>query len=135
MVNTERISISFPKFLLKEIDKIVKKKGYSSRSELIRDAVRKHILESNSLDKEGNIGGIVIIVYNPTKEAMEKMSKLYFEYNEVIKSINQSYLTTSCGKHAKVEIFVVEGNSKTISKFYENIEKINGKIYDNIIIF
>jgi len=41
MVNVERISISFSKFLLKEIDDVVKKKGYSSRSELIRDATRK----------------------------------------------------------------------------------------------
>ncbi len=135
MVNVERISISFPKFLLKEIDKIVKKKGYSSRSELIRDAVRKYVLENNPLNKNENVSGIIIVVYNPTKEAMEKMSKLYFEYNGIIKSINQAYVVTSCGKHAKVEIFIVEGYSEDISKFYESIGKINGKIYDKIIIF
>ena len=135
MVNVERISISFPKFLLKEIDDVVKRKGYSSRSELIRDAVRKYVLESNPLDKNEVVSGIIIVVYNPTKESLERMSKLYFEYNKVIKSLNQAYVTTSCGKNAKVEIFVVEGNSKDVSKFYEEIEKINGKIYDKIIIF
>ncbi|XRO75926.1 CopG family ribbon-helix-helix protein [Methanocaldococcus sp. 28A] len=136
MVNVERISISFSKFLLKEIDDVVKKKGYSSRSELIRDAVRKHILESNSLlDKEGNISGIIIVVYTPTKESMEKMSKLYFEYNDIVKSLNQSYITTSCGKNKKVEIFVVEGNAKRISEFYDGISKIDGKIYDKVIVF
>jgi CopG family nickel-responsive transcriptional regulator len=135
MVNVERISISFPKFLLKEIDEVVKRKGYSSRSELIRDAVRKYVLESNPLDKNEVVSGIIIVVYNPTKESLERMSKLYFEYNKVIKSLNQAYVTTSCGKNAKVEIFVVEGNSKDVSKFYEEIEKINGKIYDKIIIF
>ena len=135
MVNVERISISFPKFLLKEIDEVVKRKGYSSRSELIRDAVRKYVLESNPLDKNEVVSGIIIVVYNPTKESLERMSKLYFEYNKVIKSLNQAYVTTSCGKNAKVEIFVVDGNSKDVSKFYEEIEKINGKIYDKIIIF
>ena len=135
MVNVERISISFPKFLLKEIDEVVKRKGYSGRSELIRDAVRKYVLESNPLDKNEVVSGIIIVVYNPTKESLERMSKLYFEYNKVIKSLNQAYVTTSCGKNAKVEIFVVEGNSKDVSKFYEEIEKINGKIYDKIIIF
>ena len=135
MVNVERISISFPKFLLKEIDEVVKRKGYSSRSELIRDAVRKYVLESNPLDKNEVVSGIIIVVYNPTKESLERMSKLYFEYNKVIKSLNQAYVTTSCGKNAKVEIFVVDGDSKDVSKFYEEIEKINGKIYDKIIIF
>ncbi len=134
MVNVERISISFPKYLLKEIDKIVKKKGYSSRSELIRDAVRKYILE-NDLDKDGLISGIITVVYTPTKESMEKMSKLYFEYNEIVKTINQSYITTSCGKNKKVEIFVVEGDAEKIYEFYEQISKIDKKIYDKIIVF
>ncbi|ADC70085.1 putative transcriptional regulator, CopG family [Methanocaldococcus sp. FS406-22] len=135
MVNVERISISFPKFLLKEIDEVVKRKGYSSRSELIRDAVRKYVLESNPLDKNETVSGIIIVVYNPTKESLERMSKLYFEYNKVIKSLNQAYVTTSCGKNAKVEIFVVEGNSKDVSKFYDEISKIDGKIYDKAIVF
>ncbi|AEH06614.1 CopG family ribbon-helix-helix protein [Methanothermococcus okinawensis] len=135
MVNVERISLSFPKFLLKEIDEVAKTKGYSSRSELIRDATRKHILESNQLNKEGTISGIIIIVYTPTKKAMEYMSKAYFEHNDIVKSINQSYITTSCGKNKKVEIFIVEGNSKDVSKFYDKINKIDGKIYDKVVIF
>lgn len=135
MVNVERISLSFPKFLLKEIDEVVKKKGYSSRSELIRDATRKHILENNQLDKEGNISGIIVVVYTPTKKAMDEMSKAYFEHNNIVKSINQSYITTSCGKNKKVEIFIVEGNSDNISKFYDKITNIDGKIYDKIVVF
>jgi len=71
MVNVERISISFSKFLLKEIDDVVKKKGYSSRSELIRDATRKQVLENNQLNREGNISGIIIVVYTPTKESLD----------------------------------------------------------------
>jgi CopG family nickel-responsive transcriptional regulator len=49
--------------------------------------------------------------------------------------LNQAYVTTSCGKNAKVEIFVVEGNSKDVSKFYDGISKIDGKIYDKVIVF
>jgi CopG family nickel-responsive transcriptional regulator len=135
MANVERISLSFPKFLLKEIDEVVERKGYSSRSELIRDATRKHVLESNQLNNEGEIGGIIIVVYTPTKKAMEKMSKAYFEHNNIVKSINQSYITTSCGKNKKVEIFIVEGDSKDVSEFYDKIDKVDGKIYDKIVIF
>lgn len=135
MVNVERISISFSKFLLKEVDDVVKKKGYSSRSELIRDATRKQVLENSQLNREGNISGIIIVVYTPTKDAMEKMSKIYFEHNNVVKSINQSYVTTSCGKNKKVEVFIVEGDVEEISKFYDKISKIDGKIYDKVIVF
>ena len=135
MVNVERISLSFPKFLLKEIDEVVKKKGYSSRSELIRDAVRKYILESNQLGKRDPINAIIIVVYNPTKNSMEEMSKAYFEHNSIVKSINQSYITTSCGSNKKVEIFIVEGNSEEVSRFYSKVSNLDGKIYDKIIVF
>ncbi|HIP17419.1 MAG TPA: CopG family ribbon-helix-helix protein [Methanothermococcus okinawensis] len=135
MVNVERISVSFPKFLLKEIDEITEKKGYSSRSEFIRDSIRKNILENNQLDREGFISGIVIIVYSPTKNAMEKMSRAYFEHNSIIKSINQYYIKTSCGKYKKVETFIIEGNSEDISNFYDKISNLEGKVYDKIIIF
>ncbi|WP_456472150.1 CopG family ribbon-helix-helix protein [Methanocaldococcus sp.] len=133
-MNVEKISISFPKFLLKEIDELVKKKGYSSRSEVIRDAIRKYVLESNTLDKD-YISGIIIVVYTPDKDVLEYMSKLYFKYNDIVKSLSQSYITTSCKKVKKVEIFVVEGEGKKVKEFYENINKLPKKIYDKIIIF
>lgn len=135
MGDIERISISFSKFLLEEIDRLINEKGYSSRSELIRDAVRKMILENNTLDREGIINGIIIVVYYPTKENLDTMSKLYFEYHNLIKSVNQGYITTQCGKNMKVEMFIVEGKGKEIKNFYESIKKLNKKIYDKIVVF
>ncbi|ABR55486.1 putative transcriptional regulator, CopG family [Methanococcus vannielii SB] len=135
MVNVERVSLSFPKFLLNELDNIVKSKNYSSRSELIRDAVRKYVLENNSLKSEGKVNGLITVVYEPSKEIMEEMSNIYFEYNEVIKSMNHSYVKTACNKNKKLESFVVEGDSKLISSFYVRVQNISGKIYDNILIF
>jgi len=135
MVNVERISLSFPKFLLNELDNIVEAKNYSSRSELIRDAVRKYVLENNALKSEGIVNGMITVVYNPSKETMEEMGHIYFEYDEIIKSMNQSYVKTACGKNKKLESFVIEGDSELVSKFYQKIQSINGKIYDNIIIF
>ena len=134
MVNVERISVSFSKHLLKEIDSLAKRKGYSSRSELIRNAVRKHVLENNQLRDE-HVSGIITVVYTPTSKNMKEMGEIYFKYNDLIKSINQSYITTSCGKNKKVEVYIVEGNGKCISKLYDSVENIDNKIYTNIVIF
>ncbi|ENN96617.1 CopG family transcriptional regulator [Methanocaldococcus villosus KIN24-T80] len=135
MVNVERVSLSLPKFLLGEIDRLMKRKGYSSRSELIRDAIRKYILESNLPLEDKEVGGIIILVYSPNKENIEFLEKLFLEYKDIINSINQSYIKTSCGKNKKIETYIVEGNAKKILEFYENIIKIPEKIYDKIIIF
>ncbi|WP_459202411.1 CopG family ribbon-helix-helix protein [Methanococcus sp. CF] len=135
MVNVERISLSFPKFLLSELDSIVESKNYSSRSELIRDAVRKYVIENNALTSGKTVNGMITVVYSPSKDTMEEMSHIYFEYENIIKSMNQSYVKTACEKNKKLEIFVIEGESDIVSEFYQKIQNINGKIYDNIIIF
>ena len=135
MGNVERISLSFTKFLLEEIDEIVELKGYSSRSELIRDATRKQIIENNQFNKGDVLSGIIIIVYSPKKNSLEYMSNIYFEYNAIVKSMNQSYISTSCGLNKKIELFIVEGDSKTLSEFYLKISKIDGKVYDKVILF
>ena len=40
MTEMDRISISLPSKLLREFDEIIAERGYASRSEAIRDAIR-----------------------------------------------------------------------------------------------
>ncbi|RLI88864.1 MAG: nickel-responsive transcriptional regulator NikR, partial [Archaeoglobales archaeon] len=47
-----RIGVSLPKNLLNEFDSIIRTRGYSSRSEAIRDAIRNYIAEYKWLERE-----------------------------------------------------------------------------------
>jgi len=45
-MSVERVGVSFEPKLLSKFDTLIKKKGYSNRSEAIRDLIRKEILDS-----------------------------------------------------------------------------------------
>lgn len=60
-----RIGVSLPDNLLNRFDEIIAKRGYSSRSEGIRDAIRSYILNYEWMSEvEGDRIGIVSLVYD-----------------------------------------------------------------------
>ncbi|MDD4483834.1 MAG: ribbon-helix-helix protein, CopG family, partial [Methanoregula sp.] len=60
-----RVGISLPKSLLDKFDELLDLRGYSSRSEGIRDAIRTYITYYQWMaDVKGERKGIVSIVYN-----------------------------------------------------------------------
>jgi len=60
----ERVGVSFEPVLLKEFDKYLSKRGYSSRSEAIRDLVRKAMIEKEIEDGTGEVLGTLTYVYD-----------------------------------------------------------------------
>ncbi|MFH0816740.1 MAG: CopG family ribbon-helix-helix protein [Methanobacteriota archaeon] len=62
---TRIISLSLPESTLGGIDEAVKAIGYTSRSELVRDAVRSFLREKAEVSTlAGHINGILILVYD-----------------------------------------------------------------------
>lgn len=48
------INIKIPKDLGNEIDKMIQKRGYASRAEFVKEAVRKHIDEFKKISGGGH---------------------------------------------------------------------------------
>ena len=60
-----RIGISLPKNLLDRFDEIINARGYSSRSEGIRDAIRTYITYYKWMaDVKGEREGVITMVYD-----------------------------------------------------------------------
>jgi CopG family nickel-responsive transcriptional regulator len=62
---TNIISLSLPEKMLARMDLAAEDIGYTSRSELVRDAVRAFLREKAEVAKlEGHIDGIMLLVYH-----------------------------------------------------------------------
>lgn len=61
---TIRFSVSLPKPLLDDLDRRVVKKGYASRSELVRDLIRERIVEDTWERGDQEVAGVLTIVYD-----------------------------------------------------------------------
>ena len=82
---TKIVSLSLPEKILSDIDRAVDDIGYTSRSELVRDAVRAFLREKSEVSKlEGHINGVLMLVYD--HECAARVSEVRHKHMGVFKS-------------------------------------------------
>jgi len=119
-----RIGISLPENLLTKFDSIIEKRGYSSRSEGIRDAIRSYITYYEWMnDVEGDRQGIITLVYDHDHRGLlEAVTEIQHENRDIIQSSIHSHLTDErC-----MEVILVRGDGKNLRELSENLMALKG---------
>ncbi len=114
-----RIGVSIPAQLLSEFDAVIKKRGYSSRSEAIRDAIRGYLLDYEAFNQtEGDQVGVISLMYNHEQRGLlSLLTDIQHENARIITSTIHIHLDTSnC-----LEIDVVRGSARAIRAFADKI--------------
>ncbi len=116
------ISLSIPKELLKKIDEYVENRGYYSRSEVFRDAIRSLIEESEYMSKD-KIAATIMVTYDKDNVSVSKIiTKLNHEFNDiVIESIHRHLGSGFC-----VDIFIAEGDRERVRELLSRIRGVHG---------
>ncbi|MEM1723477.1 MAG: nickel-responsive transcriptional regulator NikR [Candidatus Jordarchaeales archaeon] len=118
------VSISLDPFLLKKLDQLVEERGYSSRSEAIRDAVRNFLSEYEMKKGEGGrvISAIIIMWEYERREVDEQLTKLRHEYDYLVTGNMHVHLA----KGHCVEILIAEGELEEIYKLIGKVRAVKG---------
>ncbi|RLI84383.1 MAG: nickel-responsive transcriptional regulator NikR [Archaeoglobales archaeon] len=109
---------------MNEFDSIIRTRGYSSRSEAIRDAIRNYIAEYKWLEREeGEIVGVVTILYNHHyKGTSDSIISLQHSFGDVITSTMHIHLNEeNC-----LEMVIVKGDMAKIKKLVDKITTVKG---------
>lgn len=118
------VSISLTSKLLRKLDRFMKERGYSSRSEAIRDAIRD-FLSGYELDRfrRGKVAAtITVISEHERHNANERLMRLRHEHDEIISGNMHIHL----GKTYCLEIFITEGEIEDILNFIRKIRAMRG---------
>ncbi|MHA1784191.1 MAG: CopG family ribbon-helix-helix protein [Candidatus Helarchaeota archaeon] len=118
------VSISLTSKILDDLEKLTKERGYFSRSEAIRDAIRSTILEHDlSLKNEDDVFSIIITINEFKRSEIDaKLSRLRHESDDlVIENIHRHIRDKYC-----LELFVVEGKNSEVIEFIGRIRGIRG---------
>jgi CopG family nickel-responsive transcriptional regulator len=122
-----RIGISLPESLLEKFDVIIKKRGYSSRSEGIRDAIRGYIRYYDWMSGiEGERVGTITLAYNHHQKGIEDvLGNIQHNYVDVIKSSVHIHMDNdNC-----MEVIILQGEGKRIRDVFENLVKNKGLLH------
>jgi CopG family transcriptional regulator, nickel-responsive regulator len=119
-----RIGISLPDTLVGEFDGILKCRGYTSRSEGIRDAMRIYNLNHQWLTNGAeNRYGAITLVYDYRKEnLLTALSALRMTHRNLIVVSVRSDLD----KHRSVEVFIIRGTGAQLRELSDIMTTFKG---------
>jgi len=118
------VSITLPADLLRKFDEFIESRGYYSRSEAFRDAVRTLIAESELAKLEsGNVAAVVMTTCDYARKDVDlKMTEMRHEFDDVvIENVHRHIDDKFC-----VEIFISQGNNDRILNLINRLRGMHG---------
>ncbi len=119
-----RIGISLPKHLLDQFDQIINYRGYSSRSEGIRDAIRSYIQYYKWMaDVKGERQGVITMIYDHDQRGLLVMlTDIQHEFKGIIQASLHSHVTESrC-----LEVILLRGDGTQLKSLAERLMSQKG---------
>lgn len=122
-IPVERVGVSFEPDLLKKFDALIKKTGYTNRSEAIRDLVRKEINESAVKEEDCDVIGTLTIIYDHhVGDVTDRLLHLQHHHHQEISFTTHIHVD----EQTCLEIVVIRGKSKQVKKLAEHVKALKG---------
>jgi len=118
------VSVTIPNELLRKFDEFMKTRGYYSRSEAFRDAIRSLMAEAELAKMEtGNVAATIMITCDYARKDVDlKMTELRHEFDDVVIENVHRHI----GEKYCLEIFIAEGNSNRILDLVGRVRGMRG---------
>jgi CopG family nickel-responsive transcriptional regulator len=124
MTKIIRVGVTFPPDLLSDLDEIIDKMGYESRSKAIQDAVQLFVSEKKWLREENaNQTGILLMVYDHEQAGLEgELTEAQHEHSKVISSSMHIHV----GERDCLEAIAVKGKASEIRELSNELTTKKG---------
>ncbi|MGC8605509.1 MAG: nickel-responsive transcriptional regulator NikR [Desulfomonilaceae bacterium] len=118
-----RFGVSIPDDLLEKFDELINEKGYTNRSEAIRDLIRDRLVEDQWSQPGHEVVGTVTVVYNHEQsELAQKLTEIQHRTHNLIISALHIHLDA----HNCLEVLVLRGESEHVRKTSELLISTRG---------
>ncbi|MBD3426587.1 MAG: nickel-responsive transcriptional regulator NikR [Candidatus Omnitrophica bacterium] len=122
MADVFRFGISLPRDLIEKFDRLIRQKGYTSRSKALGDLIRQELIKDEW--KQGkSIAGAVTLVYDHHKrDLLNKVTDVQHDFQNLIISTQHIHLDhNNC-----LEIVAIKGDSKEAQSLKDILMSLKG---------
>lgn len=115
----DRFTISLDKTLAVAFDELIKERGYTTRSEAVRDVLRTHLQQSRlQRDSKGRCVANLSYVYNHhERELSERLASIQHEHHDLTISTMHAHLD----QEQCLESVLLKGSIRGVRRFAEAI--------------
>ena len=118
------VSITLPGDLLKKFDEFIETRGYYSRSEAFRDAVRSLIAETEVAKMDtGTVAATIMIICDYARRDVDlRITEVRHEFDDlVIENVHRHIDEKYC-----LEIFIAQGDSQRMLELMGRVRGMRG---------
>jgi len=117
-----RFGVSLENSLLEKYDRLIRKKGYTTRSEALRDLIRQELVKKE-WEEDQKVAGAITFVYDHHKRGlMSQITDVQHDHQEIIISTQHIHLDhDNC-----LEIVAVKGHAQEVQKLAHELQSIKG---------
>ncbi len=127
----ERISITLPGELAQAFSDQCDKKGYTNRSEAIRDLIRDSLVQEEWCTPGAHVAATLTLVYDHhTRLLGKKLTDVQHEHEELIVSTLHVHLD----HHNCLEVIVLRGEAGKVQRLAEKLRTFRGVKYSQICL-
>ncbi|MFZ5875212.1 MAG: nickel-responsive transcriptional regulator NikR [Nitrospirota bacterium] len=106
----QRFGVSIEGNLLTRFDRVIEQKGYTNRSEALRDLIRDSLVEQEWDENREIIGTVTIVYDHEVRELSDTLTDLQHQYQKLFRSTLHIHLD----EHNCLEVLVVQGRGRDV---------------------
>jgi CopG family nickel-responsive transcriptional regulator len=125
-----RFGVSMDGRLLARFDQLIDEKGYSNRSEAIRDLIRDELVEQSWQEEDDETVGTITLVYN---HEIRDLTEKLIDYQHQVHGAVISSLHVHLDEHNCLEVLVVRGKGREIKKVADRLIGTKGVKHGKLV--
>jgi CopG family nickel-responsive transcriptional regulator len=127
-----RFTISIPPELLTTFDEVCASKGYTSRSEAVRDAIRDYLVSHDwtSNNGHGEVVGTITLVYDHEVRRLsdELLERQHRNHSRVLSSLHVHLDDKNC-----LEVVIVKGTGAEVTALADELISLRGVKHGRLV--
>lgn len=126
-----RFGVSMDEQLLMEFDELVTNKGYSNRSEAVRDLIREALIVEAWKDPEQFVAGSILLFYDHNQKGLlEQLTTIQHDFHHEILATTHFHLD----EHNCLELIIVKGKACSLQTLSDQLVSMKGVKYGKFTV-
>jgi len=130
MSDLMRLSFSIDEALYRKLETLIRKSGYTNRSEFIRDLVRNRLVEEAWESNRQALGTVTIIYNHHSRDLSKRLIALQHNHHRAVLASTHVHLDSDlCA-----EMIMIRGRAADIRDFTEELRRQRGVLHTSLAI-
>jgi CopG family transcriptional regulator, nickel-responsive regulator len=125
-----RIGVSLEGPLLESFDRIVASEGFSSRSEALRELIRRSLIQQRRHGTGKVVGTITLVYRHDVGMVTHRILHRQHDFLGTIRATAHTHL----GEETCLEVLIVEGDARRVEELANRLRTVKGVLFVEIVL-